>query len=98
MLDKPPTAKLELDQVMGPGAPPPSLQGPAPLAMPRDVLCRAHFFIKQEIIRLVWSKGPIEFDGMLIWIYPHVSSQTRPMRGLLHPLLDKIREAEATYR
>lgn len=58
-----------------------------------------HFFnIKEEILRLAWERGPIDFDGALIRIYPDISRQTRAMHGLLRPLLEVIREAEATYR
>lgn len=58
-----------------------------------------HFFtIKEDIIRLAWERGPIDFDGATIRIFPDISRQTRVMRGLMRPLLEVIREADATYR
>lgn len=102
VLGKPPTADLELDRVHRiPGPrPPPSAQRSSPeLDFPRDVLCRVHFFtIKEDILRLAWEKGPIDFDGAPIRIFPDISRQTRTMRGLMRPLLEVIREADATYR
>lgn len=102
VLGKPPTADLELDRVHripGPRPPPTAQRAPADQDLPRDVLCRVHFFtIKEEILRLAWVKGTIDFDGAPIRIFPDISRQTRVMRGLLRPLLEMIREAEATYR
>lgn len=45
-----------------------------------------------------WEKGTIDFDGAPIRIFTDISRQTHVMRGLLRPLLEVIREAEATYR
>ncbi|PIO28748.1 hypothetical protein AB205_0221580 [Aquarana catesbeiana] len=102
VLGKPPAAELELDRVHripGPRIPPAASQDPDATDLPRDVLCRVHFFtIKEEIMRLAWERGPIDFDGALIRIYPDISRQTRAMRGLMRPLLEVIRAAEATYR
>lgn len=102
VLGKPPASEMELDRVHripGPRVTPSATRDPAATDPPRDVLCRVHFFtIKEEILRLAWEKGPIDFDGALIRIFPDVSRQTRAMRGLMRPLLEVIREAEATYR
>lgn len=94
LLDKPPTAELELDRVhrvqgsRGREAPP-----------PRDVLARVHFYaVKEEIMRQTWTKGPVNFDSAVVHLFPDLSRLTLKMRGMLRPLLEAIRNAGATYR
>lgn len=93
-LGRPPDAVLELDRAhrsLGPR--PPDQQ------KPRDVICRVHkYLLKEEIMRLAWRKGPLDFDGATIQLLPDVSRHTLWMRRLLRPLLDVIRNAGATYK
>lgn len=83
---------MELDNVHripGPRAPLPAQRASADPDLPRDVLCRVHFFtIKEEILHLAWKKGMIDFDEAPIRIFPDISRQTHVMRGLLRPLLE----------
>lgn len=93
-LDKPPTAELELDWVH-------RVQGPIgeDALSPRDVLARVHFYtVKEEIMRQAWVKGPVDFDGAAVHLFPDLLRFTLRMRGMLRPLLDAIRNAGATYR
>lgn len=93
VLDKEPNAELELDRVH-------RTQGPVTLGdgQPCDTLCRVQFYIiKEEILRRVWSRGPIDFDGAMVQILPDLSKHTLQLRRNLKPLLEKICEAEANY-
>lgn len=94
LLDKPPTAELELDRVH-------RVQGPRggdDLA-PRDILARVHYYtIKEEILRRAWSQGPLDFDGASVQFFPDISRMTLRMRSQIRPLLEAIRTTGATYR
>lgn len=94
LLDKPPTAELELDHVH-------RVQGPRggdDLA-PRDILARVHYYtIKEEILRKAWSQGPLDFDGASVQLFPDLSRLALRMRGQMRTLLEAIRTTGATYR
>lgn len=94
LLDKPPTDELELDRVH-------RVQGPrrGDDPAPRDVLARVHYYtIKEEILQKSWTRGPLDFDGATVQLFPDLSRLTLRMRGQLRPLLEAIRSAGATYR
>lgn len=93
-LGRDPAAELLLDRVHRVAGPISSTQ-----ERPRDVLCRVHYYhLKEEILRKAWARGPIDFDGANIKIFPDVSRRTLAMRRIVRPLLDKIRECGASYR
>lgn len=48
-------------------------------------------------MRAAWLKGPIDFDGAPIAIFPDVSRATLQRRALLKPLLETLRQAELPY-
>lgn len=66
---------------------------------PRDVLCRLHRYShKEQIMRAARLKGPVDFDGAQISVYPDVSRATLLRRAMLKPLLERISRAGLSYR
>lgn len=64
-----------------------------------DVICRLHHYSQKEwIMRAVWLKGPIDFDGAPISIFPEILRATLQRRTLLKPLLGALHHAELPYR
>lgn len=44
-----------------------------------------------------WRLGPVDFDGSSIHLYPDLSLNTLYMPRVVRPLLDLIRQAEASF-
>lgn len=74
-LGRDPAAELLLDRVHRTTGPVPTSQD-----RPCDVLCRVHYYhLKEEILQKAWARGPIDFDGASIKIFPDVSRRTLAM-------------------
>lgn len=89
-----PPEKLELDRIhRAPG------QRFSDSSRPRDVLCRVHFFnTKDSIVNKAWKKKNVEFEGTKIQILPDLSRNTLRRRAIMKPMLQKIVQADATYK
>lgn len=60
-------------------------------------MCGIHYYAKKEqILQAAWRKGSLTFDVALIQLYPGLLKRMLHMRCLMRPLLDKIRESNAT--
>lgn len=71
----------------------------ADMQRPRSVLCRLHRYShKEQIMRAVWLKGPVDFNGAQISVYPDVCRVSLLRRAMLKPLLEKLCRAELPYR
>lgn len=70
-----------------------------PTDLPRDVVCRLHYFEDKNAIMINLQGTPnIDFDGTTLNIFPDLSKETLERRRALKPLLDQLRGIGATYR
>lgn len=93
VFDREASSPIELDQVHRVGGPRRDSSG-----RPWDVLWRVHYYtLKEDLIRKAWRMGPVDFDGASIHFCLNLSRNTLHMCPVVHPLLDLIHQARATY-
>ncbi|KAG8594180.1 hypothetical protein GDO81_001113 [Engystomops pustulosus] len=93
VLGDPPDTPIELERVH-------RALGPKPTDpdYPRDVVCRIyHYCTKEHLMRCAREKGRLVHGEVAIQILPVLSARTLQMRRVLRPLLDEIRECDASY-
>ncbi|KAG8580053.1 hypothetical protein GDO81_007107 [Engystomops pustulosus] len=94
ILGRPPNTPIEIDRAH---------RALRPLDLnaqiPRDVVCRIHFYsLKEQILLKLRNQKQVTFQGTSIKILPDLSRYTLAQRAAVRPLLDMLKEHNLPYR